>query len=86
MTQSVINPVDKLRAVTPSDSANLPDGICSGIYVGSVGGGTAVSFVDNTGATVTLSGLAAGTVYPFRTSRIRSTGTTATGLFALYNV
>lgn len=66
-------------AVTPSDSADLPGGICRSLYVGGIGNikittskGTEVTFNDVSG---TLS---------VKAKRVWSTGTTASGIVALY--
>lgn len=80
-----ITPVDKIRAITPSDTVSFPDGLCDCIYVGSIAGGATIVGVDNTGTTVTISGVVAGTLYPFRLKRINSTSTTASSLLAGYN-
>lgn len=70
------------RAVTPSNSANLP--YPSVIYVGSVSGGTAVKVTTAQGDEVTFSGLVAGNVIPVQVIRVWSTGTTASSLVAIY--
>lgn len=80
-----ITSVDKVRAVTPSDTVDLPDGLPYCLYVGSTAGGTDVTFIDNTGTTVLMSGVVAGTSYPFRPKRIKATGTTATSMLVGYN-
>lgn len=77
-------PSGKMRAVTPSDSADLPDGQTRGLYIGSISGGAGMSVIDATGATVTIAGLVAGAVYPFKVRRVRSSGTTASSILALY--
>lgn len=61
------------RAVTPSDSTDLSEP-ATGLLVTVAG---TVSFVCG-GQTVNLSTVAANTILPFRVSRVRSTGTTAT--------
>jgi hypothetical protein len=55
--------------------------IASGLWVGGSGN---VSLVDLSGASVTFSGLGAGTLLPFRCSRVNSTNTTATLILALF--
>jgi len=68
-------------AVTPSDSADLPR-LARALYVGSNG---AISVIcEDGGAAVTFSNLTAGQILPLRIKRVRSTGTTATNIVALY--
>lgn len=76
-------------AVTPSDGTDLPNGITRGLYCTGAGN-IAVQLVrqDASGAvtilsTVTLA-VAAGEVLPIAVSRVLATGTTATGISALY--
>ena len=73
-------PSGMIRAVTPSDSANLPDGQSRGFHVNVAGN---IKFTDATDNAVTLTVLA-GVPYPYAAKRIWSTGTTATGIFGLY--
>lgn len=68
-------------AVTPSDTVDLPDGPCRGIYVGGAG---AVKIVTTNGSTVTFAAVPVGTFMRVGAVRIFSTGTTATNLLALY--
>jgi len=67
--------------ISPSDTADL-DRPTRGIYVGGAGNLT-VTFVES-GEAVLITGVLAGTVYPFRVKRVYSTGTTATLLVGLY--
>lgn len=67
-------------AVTPSDSADLPYGECRSMHLNVAGD---VKFTDGRGNTVTLT-LVAGMPIPYGARRIWSTGTTATGIFAVY--
>lgn len=67
-------PVTKPFAITPDNNTDLPTGTRV-IYVGVAGD---VSFVLLDGTTVTLT-LAAGW-HPIAPKRVRSTGTTATGI------
>jgi hypothetical protein len=69
-------------AVTPSDSADLVNGPCQAIYVSGAGN---VSINLAAGGTGLLSGLSAGEIVRVNASRINATGTTATGIFALYH-
>lgn len=66
--------------VTPDDGADLTT-LPRALMV-AVGGDVAVILKD--GTSVTLPGLAAGVMYPVRTTRILATGTTATGIKGLY--
>ena len=66
-------------AVTPSDSADLPQ--FSVIYVGGAGN---VKVTTAQGSAVTFSGVNAGTVIPVLVRRVWSTGTTATLMTAVY--
>lgn len=66
--------------VVPSDSVDLPFAT-RGIMVATAGS-LRVTFVG--GETVTLPALAAGMTHAARLSRIWLTGTTATGIVALY--
>lgn len=68
-------------AVTPADGTDLPDGACSAIYV--TGSGN-VNINLASGGTAVLTGLSAGQIVRVNASRILSTSTTATGIYALY--
>jgi hypothetical protein len=69
-----------VRAVTPSDSVDLPLGACRGFHVNVSG---AVRFLDMDGNDVTLT-VVAGMPLAYTAKRIFATNTTATGIFALY--
>lgn len=73
-------PASRLRAVTPSDSANIE--ICRGLYV-SVGGDVKVLGAEDD-TPVTLAAVASGAILPFQVKRVYATGTTATSIVALY--
>lgn len=79
-TRSLTSPAEEAIAVTPSDATDLPQ-VCRGLYVGS--GGDA-SVVMASGDVVTFTGLMGGVIYPLRVSRVRSSGTSAGGIVALY--
>lgn len=68
-------------AVTPSDSADLPNGACRAISVTGAGN---VNVNLASGGTAVLTGLSAGQIVEINVSRILSTSTTATGISALY--
>ena len=70
----------KYADVTPSDSVDLPDGVCRGIIITAAGTVSMVG-VDNVAVTFTLQ---AGIVYPIGCKRVNATNTTATGIKALY--
>lgn len=66
--------------VTPSDSANLQQP-CNAIYIG--GAGT-LKVTTLKGQQVTFSGCLAGTIIPIGTTKIFSTGTSATNIVAMF--
>lgn len=67
--------------VTPADATNLPNGPCKYLYCTGAGNiaGTTLS-----GATFVLTGVPANTIVAIDTSIVAATGTTATGIYALY--
>lgn len=72
------------RAVTPSDSVDLPkinNNWPAALRFGS-SGNVVVENID--GQSVTLVGVTAGEQFPCSVKRVRSTGTTATGIVAIY--
>lgn len=76
---------DDIVEVTPADGADLPDGTCVAIWVTGTSGD--VCGVMASGRTVTIPVVASegpDGIYPFRFKRIKSTGTTATGIEAIY--
>lgn len=72
----------KWVAVTGHASNALPDGIADGLYA-NVAGDIAIRF-DDAAADTTVTVPAGGYVLG-RVAYVRATGTTATGIFALYN-
>lgn len=71
---------DTSLAVTPSDSAAQP--VCRALFVGGAGnitGRLAGDVVDTV-----FNGIAAGTILPLQFKLIKATGTTATGMVALF--
>lgn len=68
-------------SVVTSDSVNLVGGPTKGIYVGGTGD---ISLIMNDGSSITFTALAAGVVHSISAKRINATGTTATGIIALY--
>ena len=71
--------------VTPNDSVdNVGTGnVAVGLYL--TGGGN-VSWIDVDGNTTSVTSFIAGTIIPGSFTRVLSTGTTATGIFALISV
>lgn len=67
-------------AVTPSDSADLAE-VPRGIYLGASGD---VKMTDQAGNTLVFTAMSAGIEHAVQPTRIWSTGTTATGIRALY--
>ncbi len=67
------------QAVTPHDSNTIA--ACRALYVGGAGN-IAVVTVD--GNAVTFVGAVAGSTIPVQVSAVKSTGTTATNIVALY--
>lgn len=72
--------------VTPNDSNNLlMDGSYAiptrGVYVGT-GGNLAIQWANGTNSTFT--NVASGTVLPIKAIKVLATGTTASGILALY--
>jgi hypothetical protein len=79
--QSLTGPLTRAFSITPHDSNDLAQ-TTRGLYVG-VAGNVRVILAGDTDA-VTLTGLAAGMVHPFRVKRVLSTSTTATSIVGLY--
>lgn len=77
---TLADPASDGLAVTPSDTEDLALSTRA-IYVGS-DGDVAVEMVD--GASLTFENVKAGTMLPVRVTKIKSTGTTATGIIALW--
>lgn len=73
-------PAENAAAITPNDTTDLPD-TTRAIYVG--GAGNLAVIMAGGGATITLTGVLAGMIYPLRVARVLATGTTATGLIGL---
>ncbi len=74
-------PASRAVAVTPSDTDELVN-VSRGIFVGNTGDLTVVLGDDS--AAVTFENIADGTLLPLRVRQVLSTGTTATGIVALY--
>lgn len=70
---SLSGPASTGFAIAPSNDTDLPEATRA-LYVGS-GGDLAVTMLS--GATVVLTGVAAGSLLPLRVVRVHATGTTA---------
>ncbi|MFM1966818.1 MAG: Verrucomicrobia phage [Actinomycetota bacterium] len=81
LNYGLIGPAIDAKAVTPSDTADLPDGPCKALWVGGAG---AISLITGGGSTVLVSGITAGYKLDMTAVRVRATGTTATLILALY--
>lgn len=78
--KSTIGPALNCRAVVPSDSDDLPNGICRTLYVGTAG---TVVFETHDGNIVSL--ISGDYQYhPIQLKKVLSTGTTADNILALY--
>lgn len=74
------SPATRAVAVTPSDGADLAT-FARALYIGGEGD---VSCVTVGGDTVIFTAVAGGSILPVRVSRVRATGTTATGIVAVW--
>jgi hypothetical protein len=72
----------QLRAVTPSDSEDLPMAPCRALWVGTVGDGTVTVIAEDDTTAVEL--ISAGGLLPVRAKRVLSTGTGASNIVAMY--
>lgn len=80
--QQGLQAATKFRSVTPDDDNDLPDTPTRGVLVGVAGDVSVIGFGDEN--PVTLPALVAGVIHPISVKRIRSTGTTATSIVAVY--
>lgn len=71
----------KAIAVTPSDTTDLVNGHTKAIFIGTAG---TLAVVMSDGGTITFTGLSAGVIHLLSVARIKTTGTTATNIVALY--
>lgn len=74
------SPAANASTIAPSDFTDLPDATRA-IYVGT-GGALSVELVS--GDVIDLSNVQTGMIYPLRVRKVRSSGTTATGLVGLW--
>jgi hypothetical protein len=70
--------------ITPSDTVNLPRGITEAVWVGV--GGDVAAVMQNDTMPVVLAAVPTGAYLPIAAKRINLSGTTASGLVALYEV
>lgn len=76
------DPINDIKAVTPNDTTDLPDGTCRAlIFTGT--GDVIITTAAGNDVTLPVSPNWFG-VQPIRAKRIKKTGTTATGIFACY--
>ena len=68
------------KAVTPSDTVDLADGVCYALMVGT-DGDVSVEYANGLEDTLYL---IAGIVHPIQVVRVNATGTTATDIKACY--
>jgi len=78
---SDVSPASGFVAVTPADGTDLPGGICKSLLVTTAG---LAKLTDAKGNVSTSVPLQAG-YNPIKVARVWSTGTAATGIFALYD-
>ncbi|WP_108258444.1 spike base protein, RCAP_Rcc01079 family [Mangrovicoccus ximenensis] len=80
---SLTSPATSGQSVTPNDSTDLQTH-SRALFIGS-GGSLAVDLVDSAeGDTLILQNVQAGMIYPLRARRVRSSGTTASGIINLW--
>jgi hypothetical protein len=70
-----------VRAVTPSDTEDLPDGVCAGL---DIGGGGDVKVTFQNGDVYTFVARPSGSFIPAAIARVWATGTSATNIGAAY--
>lgn len=73
-------PATRFHAVVATDDAPLPNGPCRSLYVG-VGG--ALTVADQSGNVVVIQSVG-GQYHPLRVAQVFATGTSASGIVALY--
>lgn len=70
-------------AVTPSDASPITNGFCRGLFVGGAGNLTIITPAGTTTTLIIPAG-ACGFTIPINAAYVKATGTTATGIVALY--
>lgn len=78
----ISDPSNEPRAVEPDDDADLPNGQCNYIYVGTAGDLSAV--YEDSGPTPVLHKALTVGWHPLRPKRIRASGTTAADIVVHY--
>lgn len=76
------HPAHTFEAIIPDDGADLPNGACRAIYVGT--GGNVSIYAKGSTTAVVFKNLAAGATLPAVATRVLVTNTTADDLIALY--
>jgi hypothetical protein len=83
-TTNDLSPINSIKSVTPSDSTDLPNGVCRALILNGTGN---IKFDTANGETITLTISSAwfGVTY-IRAKRIYATGTTiaSSSIFAAY--
>lgn len=74
-------PAISFYAVTPSDSVDITPSKARALYIGSTGD---LVCINASGDPITFVGVVAGTVLPIQTTRVNSTGTSASSIVALF--
>lgn len=77
---SLTAPADDVYPVSPSNSADLPNGVARALYIGTGGN---VRLTGAGGTTATFFNLADGSILPVRVARVLATDTTASNIVAL---
>ena len=77
-------PFNQWRPITTSDTVDLPGGLTHALWVG--GAGDVAAVMQNNQVPVVLAAVPAGSWLPLAAKRINATGTTASGLVALYQI
>lgn len=83
-TCETLNQATRSAAVTPSDSVDLPGGVTIGLFNGAASACAIAMILQADSAAVTWSNVPAGATLPVRAKRVNATGTTCTGMVALY--
>lgn len=76
------SPGKTMKAVTPNDGTDLPDGLCRSLYIGS-GASKNVVVVTRDGDELTIP-VADNFYLLLQVKRVKSTNTTASSIFAIY--
>ncbi|MAF30469.1 MAG: hypothetical protein CL820_05220 [Croceicoccus sp.] len=79
---SASDPARNHAAVTTHNTNALPDGVAKALYVGT--GGDVKLRASNASSDVTFKNVPSGCFLPVRTEYVRTTGTTAADMVALY--